>query len=78
MTRTCCDMDLSCNHFDNYSRNCEFVIINMTMITIRNNYDYIYDYTINVMILKELLDLVQARLKKTKIHINMVKFVLEA
>ncbi len=43
---------LSCNHFDDYSHNCEYVIINMTMTTTRNNYDYIYDYTTNVTILK--------------------------
>ncbi len=46
------DMDFSRNHFNYYTQNCEFVIINMTMITTINNYDYIYDYTTNVMILK--------------------------
>ncbi len=45
-------VDLSHNHFDDYSQNYEFVIKNMTMITIRNNYDYIYDYITNIMILK--------------------------
>jgi hypothetical protein len=47
-------MDLSCNHFDNYSFNYEYLITNMTMITIKGN----YDYTTNVTILKQLLDLV--------------------
>jgi hypothetical protein len=45
-------MDFSRNHFNYHTQNCEFVIINMTMITTINNYDYIYDYTTNVMILK--------------------------
>jgi hypothetical protein len=45
-------VDLSHSHFDNYSHNCESMTINMTMITIRGNYDYIYDYTTNVTIMK--------------------------
>jgi len=35
-------------HFDNYSYNCEYVIVNMT----KHIYDYIYDYMSNVIILK--------------------------
>jgi hypothetical protein len=45
-------MDLNCNHFDDYSHNYESMITNMTMITTRSNYDYKYDYTTNVTILK--------------------------
>ncbi len=45
-------MDLSCCHFDNYSHNYESTTTNMIMITIRGNYDYKYDYTTNVTILK--------------------------
>jgi hypothetical protein len=45
-------MDLSRNHFDNYSYNNESTTTNVTMITTRGNYDYKYDYTTNVTILK--------------------------
>jgi hypothetical protein len=45
-------MDLSCNHFDNYSHSCEYVTTNMIIIMIKGNYDYIYDYMINVTVLK--------------------------
>ncbi len=45
-------MDLNRNHFDEYNHNCESTTTNMTMITTRGNYDYKYDYTINVTILK--------------------------
>ncbi len=43
---------MSHNHFDDYSHNYEFATTNMNMITTRGNYDYKYDYTINVTILK--------------------------
>ncbi len=33
-------MDLSCNHFDNYSHNYEFATTNMIMTTTIGNYDY--------------------------------------
>ncbi len=45
-------MDWNCNHFHDYSHNCEYMIINMTIIITRGNYDYIYDYMTNVTILK--------------------------
>lgn len=45
-------MDLSSNHFDDYSHNCEYATINMIIIMIKGNYDYMYDYTTNVIILK--------------------------
>jgi hypothetical protein len=40
------------SYFDDYSHNCESITINMTMITTKDNYDYIFDYTSNVTIFK--------------------------
>ncbi len=45
-------VDLSCNHSDDYSHNYDATTTNMTMITTKGNYDYKYDYTTNVTILK--------------------------
>ncbi len=45
-------MDMSRSHFDDNSHNYEFATTNMTMITTKGNYDYKYDYTTNVTILK--------------------------
>ncbi len=45
-------VDLNRSHFEYYSHNYESMIMNMTMITTRNNYDYIYDYMTNVTILR--------------------------
>jgi hypothetical protein len=39
-------MELNCNHFDDYSHNCESMTINMTMIIIIGNYDYMTNVTI--------------------------------
>jgi hypothetical protein len=40
------------SYFIDYSHNCESITINMTMITTKDNYDYIFDYTTNVTIFK--------------------------
>jgi hypothetical protein len=39
-------------HFNDYNHNCEFITIKMTMITTKDNYNYIFDYTTNVTIFK--------------------------
>jgi hypothetical protein len=39
-------------HFNDYNHNCESITIKMTMITKKDNYNYIFDYTTNVTIFK--------------------------
>jgi len=59
-------VDSSCTHFNDYNHNYESTTTNMIMITTRGNYDYKYDYTTNVTILKYLIDLVSPSFKINK------------